>query len=335
MAKTKVTREYIDAVTAYMNTLSQDIANINNPNYKNPNIRLFKNKAYDYFRRLCEILRGKKLSILDRNLPNIMYQTDLRCYLLIAPPEVFKYIIAHYNNFQPIIVNPNTGIEALVDGYESYWPLLMYRLVPRNILANTILAIKCEIPISPTLIYEVIYTTTLYGGYKTPRPDYDSINMAIMDVATFKYLINSYLTVIPDLNVFEPSLYLYIAHCQYKFLEIILPKYTKPLNIEDHRLKIIQAINAQIPTKHIITLLLVLEKYGMRILDGPKDDLYQLLLSTPDFEPYLNNDHNVLIQYYPPSIKSLIYEIELIRNTPGNVIHLLPNEIAYIIYQFI
>ena len=74
MAKNKVTREYIDAVTAYMNTLSEDIANINNPNYKNPNIRLFKNKAYNYFRRLCEILRGKKLSILDRNLPNIMYQ---------------------------------------------------------------------------------------------------------------------------------------------------------------------------------------------------------------------------------------------------------------------
>ena len=154
MAKTQIVQKYVNAVNTYLGTVNNDLDNLLTPGYSNKNWGSLERSRDAYHNRLDDILNHQKFKILDKNLPNVLYQADLKFLLFQASPRMFNYIITHDYEFRP----------AITQEYRSFTiPLDDVKVRHRNtgsLLNNTIMAIKYGIPISYDTMYDVISILT-------------------------------------------------------------------------------------------------------------------------------------------------------------------------------
>lgn len=328
MAKTQIVQKYVNAVNIYLGTVDSDLDNLLTPGYSNKYWGPLERSRDAYHNRLDDILTHQKFKILDKNLPNVLYQADLKFLLFQASPRMFNYIITHDYEFRP----------AITQEYRSFTiPLDDVKVRHRNtgsLLNNTIMAIKYGIPISYDTMYDVI---SILSGIEHGHFDWMVQITAHpkINVATFRYLMDYYLDIAPNSDLFRPNIGTYISSALCDFLEIILPHYTLPFNDAVVRDKLYFAILNGRSVPNIITTILLLEQYGVTVLDDSESGqkLLKEMKATRGFKPYLENDQQALKAYYPAGYKRTIYTAELIRKTPGNYMHLLPNELAKEIYS--
>ena len=90
-------------------------------------------------------------------------------------------------------------------------------------------------------------------------------------------------------------------------------------------------------TDIIIELLSLLNYYGINMIDAV--ELRQLIdridgdQGKGKYRAYIAGEYP---PYIPPSVKQkVLITTELIRQTPGNYMHLLPNELAYQVYAYL
>ena len=295
----------------------------------------FVNARKDYDRLIKYSLNTT--TEVDYNLASTVWQKDLYILLHVCNPKIFSYILTRNINFKPA-----TGTDLLDADFNGYGMPIQW------LYANTITAIKYGLQILKLqdITLEIIKGLSDFG-YTSLDPEFFKFLLDTVEAKTYKpqaifnqrFIFSLIDALIQGGNVAS--------------LEILLERLTKTqIETYNKRKKNIHAIVRELSfmgpynekiADVLINLLLIFDYYGIVIFDGSKNanKLQSKMLKPPN-----DNDENLRIKedyqayidgkyppYIPPSVKQKVLITELVRQTPGNYMHLLPNELAREIYS--
>ena len=136
-----------------------------------------------------------------------------------------------------------------------------------------------------------------------------------------------------------------ICNLQIEMLDIVLPRLSKEhidIYINNGQMQYDQSWLNKLTSKNalidrIIELISILRYYGIDIIGdyGDGDMVRELMLDGDQgkgkYRAYIDGEYP---PYIPPNVKQkVLITTELIRKTPGNYMHLLPNELAREVYS--
>ena len=254
-------------------------------------------------------------------LPRTIWQADLVVMLSQCKPKSFTYILTHVQDFR----SSNKGLKF----FDHETPFYSVRDV---LLPNLISALKYGIEIYDVNLEQIIISIV------------DSTSSGI-NPEIFNYLVKALQQAKgsdPDYNSLISKL---ISLYDIELLDILLSRLTKEqieyyINDKDEMafndsILISERILETNNTDIIIELLSLLNYYGINMIDAV--ELRQLIdridgdQGKGKYRAFIAGEYP---PYIPPSVKQkVLITTELIRQTPGNYMHLLPNELAMEIYS--
>lgn len=270
---------------------------------------------------------------IDLIIPDTVDQYDLKLFLFNANPKIFNYILSHTD----VISNSLFYDDSEYQAKNVHW-------LKHNIIA----AFKYGIAVKYSTIHNVLISmieSLVKDIYRTNIV----LHPEILDADLFSFLLDQLIDSGPTTIIID---YMYsliwtlASSMQITLLDALLfkireriPRFNRDeLNLKTLRKSISDSANFnQNLAPYIIETLLILDYYGIHLADDSKsgNKFRNAMLNSEVkdlFQEYLEGAYGM---YYPPSIKKIVVPIELIRKTPGNVMHLLPIEVAEHVYAYL
>lgn len=307
-------------------------------NTNRPSVR-YSSTRRRYINNIKAIIATGDLTLLDDNMSSILYQGDLQFILYEINQYILKYILTH------IITEARDETTIPEIDYDKY-----HRFEDANRQISNFKIVKnYGIHISDSTIYHylqdsVFYIRTTLEAMLNLMRKNKKITKKILEqqqffitLDNFQYLYSilhnktydsTLLTIVTDLIVFG-------YHDGINFLKTIIDYY---LNSHYHNLAFIKLTLDRTVRKLLMSnspysreYLLVLDSYGLPVFTK-----YQNIIATkPDLTELLDENNYYRRYNFHPQLYPTIFTIELLHNSPDNVLYLLPNELILEIYKYL